>query len=93
MSDAIPSTPAVPDTPFCGDLRSKRFMMLDTIPTEAAQYFDPSGHCWCYHTNKAIGPDGFYVDPEDCRPGRPCYRSALAPEIEPFAESDEPPAT
>lgn len=66
-------------TPFCGDLRSKRFLMLDTIPTRAEQYYDPSMHCWCYHTQQSIGPDGDFVEPEACVPGRSCYRSALAP--------------
>jgi hypothetical protein len=65
-------------TPFCGDLRSKKFFMLDTIPTEPQHYYDPSGHCWCFHTQQPIGPDGNQVMPEDCRPGRACYRSALA---------------
>ncbi|MGC4076077.1 MAG: hypothetical protein QM702_03405 [Rubrivivax sp.] len=67
-------------TPFCGELRSKRFLMLDTIPTRAEQYLDPSLHCWCYHTQQTIGPDGGFVEPEECVPGRSCYRSALAPE-------------
>ena len=65
-------------TPFCGELRSKRYFMLDTIPTSAEQYFDPSFHCWCYHTQQVIGPDGGPADPFDCVPGRSCYRSALA---------------
>ena len=65
-------------TPFCGDLRSKKFFMLDTIPTEPEHYYDPSGHCWCYHTQQSVGVDGNQVMPEDCRPGRGCYRSALA---------------
>ena len=70
---------ATPPTPFCGDLRSKRFLMLDTIPAAAEQYYDPSGHCWCYHTQQPVGPDGQFVEPERCGPGRACYRSALAP--------------
>lgn len=65
-------------TPFCGDLRSKKFFMLDTIPTDPQQYYDPSGHCWCYHTQKPIGPDGLQVSPEQCGTDRKCYRSALA---------------
>ncbi len=67
-----------PHTPFCGDLRSKKYFMLDTIPTEPEQYYDPSGHCWCFHTQQVLGPDGSHVAPEDCTPGRRCYRSALA---------------
>ena len=68
----------IPKTAFCGDLRSKRYFMLDTIATEAEHYLDPSGHCWCYHTQQPIGPDGQQVTPERCVPGRRCYRSALS---------------
>ncbi|MGN6507178.1 MAG: hypothetical protein ACTHM6_16610 [Tepidisphaeraceae bacterium] len=75
-SDANSSEPIA--TPFCGELRSKKYFMLETIPTEAEAYFDPSGHCWCYHTQKGTGPDGLHVSPHDCTPGRRCYRSALA---------------
>jgi hypothetical protein len=38
---------------------------------------DGSGHCWCYHTQQPIGPDGGLVSPSQCTPGRQCYRSAL----------------
>lgn len=65
-------------TRFCGDLRSKRFFLLDAIPTDPEQYYDPSGHCWCYHTQQPIGPDGQAVMPETCDVNRKCYRSALA---------------
>jgi hypothetical protein len=64
-------------TAFCGDLRSKKFFMLDRIPTTPADFYDPSGHCWCYHTQQPVGPDGELVMPERCGPGRKCYRSAL----------------
>jgi hypothetical protein len=64
-------------TPFCGALRSKKYFMLDVIATEAQQYLDESGHCWCYHTQHAVGPDGELVQPLDCTPGRSCYRSAV----------------
>jgi hypothetical protein len=67
----------VPLTPFCGDLRSKKYFMMDAIPTEAEHFLDPSGHCWCYHTQQPIGPDGHQVAPERCGVGRRCYRSAL----------------
>ena len=65
-------------TPFCGDLRSKNFFMLDVVATDASQYLDASGHCWCYHTQQVIGPDGSPVRPDRCTPGRRCYRSALS---------------
>ncbi len=70
-------TSAVFQTPFCGSLRSKKYFMLDVIATEARQYLDESGHCWCYHTQHAIGPDGELVQPQDCTPSRSCYRSAV----------------
>ena len=67
------------ETPFCGDLRSKKYFLLDTIPSEASDLLDGSGHCWCHHTQQPIGPDGLHVLPDQCVPGRACYRSALAP--------------
>ncbi len=72
---------AAPDlsiTPFCGDLRSKKFYMLATLPTKPDDFYDPSGHCWCYHTQQPVGPDGELVMPERCGPNRNCYRSALS---------------
>ena len=65
-------------TPFCGDLRSKKYFLLDTLPSEASDLLDGSGHCWCYHTQQPIGPDGLHVLPDQCVPGRVCYRSALS---------------
>ncbi len=73
----MPTNP-VPQTPFCGDLRSKKFFMLDTIPSKEEHFYDPSGHCWCFHTQQPIGPDGDQANPELCTPGRRCYRSSLA---------------
>jgi hypothetical protein len=64
-------------TPFCGDLRSKKLYMIDHIPTEPDHFYDPSGHCWCYHTQLPIGPDGQQAYPEACTPSRNCYRSAF----------------
>ncbi len=72
----MPTT--APETPFCGDLRSKKFFMLDVLPTQASQLLDDSGHCWCYHTQQVVGPDRHLVEPAACVPGRACYRSALA---------------
>jgi hypothetical protein len=78
MSMNSSTTPITTQTAFCGDLRSKKFFMLDTIPTKAEDFYDPSGHCWCYHTQQPIGPDGEQVMPERCGPKRTCYRSALS---------------
>jgi len=77
MSSTIPQDPAVPPTPFCGDIRSKKFFLLDRIPDKESDLLDGSGHCWCYHTQQPIGPDGGLVSPYECTPGRQCYRSAL----------------
>jgi hypothetical protein len=66
-------------TPFCGDLRSKKYFLLDRIPTQESDFLDGSGHCWCYHTQQPIGPDGQRSAPGVCGPSRTCYRSALAP--------------
>jgi hypothetical protein len=52
--------------------------MVDHIPTEADHFYDPSGHCWCYHTQLPIGPDGQQAYPEVCTPDRRCYRSGFS---------------
>jgi len=73
------SNPTEFETPFCGEIRSKKYFMLDTLPSETSDLMDPSGHCWCHHTQQPIGPDGLHVLPDLCRPGRVCYRSGLSP--------------
>ena len=80
-SNSPPTT--VPLTVFCGDLRSKKYFMRDSIATQPEDYLDPSGHCWCYHTQQVVGPDGNHVGPDLCQTGRKCYRSALAP-VKPY---------
>jgi len=64
-------------TPFCGELRSKKYYMRDAIITTEDEFYDGSGHTWCYHTQMAIGPDGIRANPESCGPDRKCYRSAV----------------
>lgn len=64
-------------SPFCRELRSKRFYFLQQMPTEEAHLLDASGHCWCQLTMQVFGPDGERVRPADCSPGRDCYRSLL----------------
>jgi hypothetical protein len=68
---------AVPQSAFCSSLRSKKFFMIDTLPTEAAQYIDGANHCWCRVTQQVIGPDGAAVYPDSCVAGRSCYSSAF----------------
>jgi hypothetical protein len=62
-------------SPFCGELRSKKYYFLDRMPTEESDLLDGSGHCWCSHTKQAIGPDGELVAPSECTSERGCYRS------------------
>ncbi|MGD0388498.1 MAG: hypothetical protein ABSC42_06025 [Tepidisphaeraceae bacterium] len=76
MTEPTEPLPVI-QTPFCGHLRSKKFFLSDQIANSAEDYLDASGHCWCYHTQQVVGPDGNIVMPERCVPGRSCYRSAL----------------
>jgi hypothetical protein len=65
-------------SPFCCELRSKKYYTLQGMPTEEHHLLDASRHCWCRKTMQAAGPDGERVQPADCRPGRACYISFLA---------------
>jgi hypothetical protein len=67
----------VPESTFCSALRSKKFFMIDALPTDASQYLDASNHCWCRMTQQVIGPDGGNVHPDSCVAGRDCYKSAF----------------
>ena len=71
------STSTIPESAFCSSLRSKKFFMIDALPTDASQYLDASNHCWCRMTQQVIGPDGGTVHPDSCKVGRDCYSSAF----------------
>ncbi len=64
-------------SPFCQQLRSKKFFLRAVPAVEAGDYLDGSGHCWCYETQLPVGPDGGKVEPARCVPGRSCYKSSL----------------
>jgi hypothetical protein len=64
-------------SPFCRELRTKRYFFLQEIATEAHQLQGPSNHCWCRLTMQTLGPDREFVHPNHCGPGRACYRSAF----------------
>ena len=64
-------------SPFCGQLRSKKFFKLDRLATSAADYIDSANHVWCCETQEVFGPDNNRVEPEKCGPGRACYNSAI----------------
>jgi len=72
------ATSVVPESAFCSSLRSKKFFMIDALPTDASQYLDASNHCWCRITQQVTGPDGGGVQPDSCVAGRDCYTSAFA---------------
>lgn len=63
-------------SPFCRELRSKKFFLRDQLATEAEHYLDGSNHCWCFRTQQVIGPDGSSVHPESCTTARGCYQSS-----------------
>jgi hypothetical protein len=68
---------SVLQSPFCGELRSKKFYLRNKLATKADHYIDDSDHCWCFATQQVIGPDGGRVNPNRCVAGRGCYRSAF----------------
>ena len=77
ISESTIGTTSTIRSAFCASLRSKKFFMIDIVPTEAEQYLDGSNHCWCRETQQAIGPDGGMVQPAHCVSGRKCYSSAF----------------
>ncbi len=68
-------------SPFCRELRSKKFFLMDQLATDGSQYIDGSNHCWCRQTQQVVGPDGGKVHPDRCNSGRSCYSSALADSV------------
>jgi hypothetical protein len=70
--------PSIADriSPFCGDLRAKKYYFLDRPALVAADLLDASNDCWCARTQMRLGPDDERVDPEDCKSARACFRAA-----------------
>lgn len=77
MADESNEATAPMQSPFCGQLRSKKFFMLDRLATSAEDYIDAANHVWCCETQEVIGPDNRRVSPENCTAGRACYSSAF----------------
>ena len=65
-------------SPFCSELRSKKYYFLQEVATEDHHLLDATNHCWCRLTMQAIGPDSERAHASDCKPGRECYRSLFA---------------
>ena len=62
---------------ICQNLRTKA-SYVPSIRTE--NYLVESDHktqYWCIKTMKVIGPDDKFVIPENCKPGRKCFKSLL----------------
>ena len=81
LDPLTPEPAAVLESPFCGELRSKKYYLVDGMATQLDHYLDATGHCWCSVTQQVVGPDGGSVDPGRCVPGRACYKSAFADRI------------
>ncbi len=64
-------------SPYCCDLRSKKLMLLDRPALEAKDVLDGSNHCWCFRTQKVLGPDRARVEPDACTAERSCFRSVF----------------
>lgn len=73
--DANDAEASVVESPYCRDIRSKKYYFLQEMPTREEDLLDSTGSCWCQRTRQAVGPDGEMVHPTDCAPGRSCYTS------------------
>jgi hypothetical protein len=65
-------------SPFCADLRSKRYYFLSGPARERADIVDASNDTWCARTALRLGPDDERVDADDCQRGRACFRATLS---------------
>ena len=61
-------------SPYCRDLRSKKFYRLERPPRDEGDILDASNWCWCARTDEALGPDDYAAEPEECQQGRKCFR-------------------
>ncbi len=72
---AVGASGGEPQSPFCGELRSKKYYFMQETPTEDHHILDVTNHCWCRQTMQAIGPDGERAHARDCKTDRACFRS------------------
>ncbi len=70
-----PTEITIMQSPFCRELRSKKYYFVQGVPTEESDIVDGSNHCWCSITMQAIGPDAHLAHATECKPDRACYRS------------------
>ena len=60
-------------SPYCRNLRTKKYFSAPHPPRNAEELLEASGHCWCRVTGHAVGEDGEVCDPVDCIKGRTCF--------------------
>jgi hypothetical protein len=78
--ERFPSSPRPVGQPLlCKELRSKKLLLTSRPALSSADVFDAANCCWCARTQTLLGPDRAPSHPEDCQPGRDCYRSPLGP--------------
>ncbi len=65
--------PKLEISPFCRDLRSKKYFFLDGPPRTEEELLDGSNYCWCQRTKLQLGPDDEPADAEDCQKQRECF--------------------
>lgn len=76
--ERFPHSAPPPGAPLlCRDLRSKKLLLTSRPARDSSDVFDAANCCWCARTQTLLGPDRDPSHPDDCRPGRPCYRSPL----------------
>jgi hypothetical protein len=76
--ERFPHSAPPPGAPLlCRDLRSKKLLLTSRPARDTSDVFDAANCCWCARTQTLLGPDRDPSHPDDCRPGRPCYRSPL----------------
>lgn len=76
MTMSNPTESRLTTTPFCGDLRTKKWYFLDRPARTDEDLMDASNRAWCLRTMQSLGPDGELVEPDACCRGRSCWRGA-----------------
>ena len=72
-----PAAPALPASPVCRHIQSKKLFFRTSPPQCEEDLLDASRHVWCRRTHQVLGPDGEVATPDDCRNGRGCFEALL----------------
>lgn len=60
---------------ICRQFRQKTMHVGGIGPELERLEADSPTHCWCLHTQDAMGPDERRVEPRLCQPGRRCHQA------------------